>query len=127
MKTLTSASVALAILSASAPVPAFAHFTEPVPDGWNDWATRQFSIGGDRCCDPSDVFLYKGAWRYEYDGDRITGATLTLDTGEEIHVPQRRFVDRERGVDDINPTGSAVIWYRQIDNLYCFDPPGTLT
>jgi hypothetical protein len=130
MRTVASGAVALSILSALfvPPVtPAKAHFTEPVPDGWNDWAMRQYNVGGNRCCSPSDVYLYKGAWRYEYEGDRIVGVTLMFDTGMEVFVPSSRFVDRARIPGDINPTGAAVIWYYDITNQYCFDPPGPLT
>lgn len=120
MKTLLAASLLLSV------APAYAHFTEPVPSGWDDWAMRQKNIAGDRCCDPADVYLYKGAWRYEYNGAEITGVTLLFDASHEVFVPKARFLDRERDPNDINPTGAAVIWYREISHMYCFDPPGTL-
>lgn len=125
MKHVVTAGAALAILSALF-VPAKAHFTEPVPPGWDEWAMRQLAIEGTRCCDPSDVYLYKGAWRYEYEGGAIVGVTILFDTGYQVFVPKGRFVDRKRDPDDINPTGSAVIWFRDVTNIYCFDPPGTL-
>lgn len=117
----------IALLALLLATPVQAHFTEPVPDGWDDWAMRQKNISGDRCCDPSDVYLYKGAWRYEYDGAEITGVTILFDTRPAVFVPKARFVDRQRDPTDINPTGTAVIWYRNIENMYCFDPPGQLT
>ncbi len=126
MKAFLATALVLSVLCGSTPAPA--HFREPVPAGWDDWAMRQFNVGGNRCCDPSDVYLFKGAWRYEYEGEggRIAGVTLMLDSGEEIYVGKQRFVDRTRDPTDLNPTGTAVIWYRQIQEMFCFDPPGAV-
>ena len=119
--------LALAVVATA--IPAQAHFKEPVPLGWDEWANRQWSVGGNRCCDPTDVWLFSGEWRYEFEtgGTAIVGVTLVFDGGREIYVPKSRFVDRTlNDGDDINPTGNAVVWYKDIENIYCFDPPGPL-
>ncbi len=88
---------------------------------------RQYSISGNRCCDETDAYVFNGPWHYDYDaGGKVVSATLTLENGVETVAPRGRFVNRERDPQDINPTGSPVIWYRQIDNLFCFDPSGAL-
>ena len=120
---LLAVAIALGVLCPLVPVQA--HFVDPVPDGWNDWAMRQWSLAGFRCCNPSVVYLYKGAYRYVYDANgRIIGVTLLLDTGEEIHVPRQRFVDIKPG--DPNPTGHSVIWNFAIQDILCWTPPGPL-
>jgi hypothetical protein len=114
----------LAVLSQG--TPATAHFDEPVPQGWAEWAMRQYSQGGNRCCDATDAHLFRG--RYEIhrrasDG-RPDGATLYLDDGRQIDVPQNRML--RVNPDDINPTGYPVWWYVDDTNTWCFGTPGPL-
>lgn len=116
--------ITLLLLLSVLATPVLAHFKEPVPPGWDAWAMRQWSVGGGRCCDKSDAWLYEGAWRYWYQGDEIGGVILELEDGTEAFVAKRRFVDIKP--DDPNPTGSPVIWYHSLSDVYCFTPSGAL-
>ncbi len=130
--TLVTLAFAFSVNAASLvgiPVPAAAHFREPTPIGWAEWAERQYAIGGNRCCDKSDAWVFTGAWRYEFEtgGTAIVGITLTFESGLEVFMPRSRFLDRTRNPDDVNPTGGPVEWFRVIENPWCFDPSGPLT
>jgi hypothetical protein len=87
---------------------------------------RQYSQSGNRCCDPTDVYLFRGRYELHYraaDG-RPDGATLYLDDGRQIDVPQTRML--RVNPDDINPTGFPVWWYADQSNTWCFGTPGPL-
>lgn len=120
-----AAAIALGVLCTS--LPAQAHFgpEEVVDQSWHEWADRQWSVSGGRCCNPGDAHLYKGAYRYEYDANgQIEAVILLLEDGQEIPIPKRRFVDVKPG--DPNPTGHPVIWFHEISEAYCWASPGPL-
>ncbi len=120
--------ITLAALAATALAtlqgPAIAHFPKPTPAGWNAWATEQVSLGGQRCCNESDSYLYTGMYRYEKMAGQVYGVTIILND-EERFIPLSQFV--KVNPDNRNPTGHPVIWHAaDYGHVYCWDFPDTL-
>ena len=120
MRTLATVA-ALAVLSAS--WPAQAHFGPPdnIDMSWDEWAGRQSSKRGGHCCSYTHARLFKG--RYEFDAEG--NITAFFEDGQIAIIPMDRVVDIKPG--DPNPTGWPVIWFDQVDMVYCFTGPGPLT
>ena len=106
--------------------PTSAHFPEPVPLGWYEWAERQKNENGNRCCDNEDARFFKGRWEYHTRASDgwPDGVTLYFDTGETARVAQNRMLKVDP--EDPNPTGQAVVWFDDLSNIYCFGGPGPL-
>lgn len=71
-------------------MPAQAHFPEPSPPGWNNWAENQWNYGGFRCCNRTDVYLFEGRWERNPDG----GVTIWFEDGESRILGRDKMIDR---------------------------------
>lgn len=119
MKTITTASVALAILSASWPAlardPAGQWATSP----WKAWFDAQHDLNNRSCCLWADGHFYNGSYVINPDGsvtikDTPTGP-VTLPKSQVLLWGKTELSD--------NPTGQAIWWWTQAPTLafsYCF-------
>lgn len=94
--------------------PAQAHLTYlAADDPINLWLGRQYSAEGSWCCNTADAHLYYGGYDINPDGS----VTLPLDGGGTVVVPKERVL--AYNPRDPNPTGAAVLWYHDIQHVYC--------